>query len=153
MVKRGGFGPFSKPQNLEKMENLFIMVPRKSAATLSLTSTAAGGAQPAVNYTPDARVTSIALQGATTAPTYTVNLTNVEDGLLFRIKLTDRNSNAGTSQATNVTLIRGGSSVVFSTTSHTAALFAVPGGLQFAGELLDGAGVTHSVNTSTGMIS
>jgi hypothetical protein len=134
------------------MENLFIMVPRKASATLALTSTAAGGAQPAVNYTPDVKVTSITLAGATAAPTYTVNLTNVEDGLLFRIKLTNLQT-SGTAAATSVTIVRGGSSIPFTANTHTAAFLAVPGGLQFAGELLDGAGVTNSTGTATGMIS
>lgn len=129
------------------------MVPRKASATLALTSTTAGGAQPAVNYIPDVKVTTITLQGATVAPTYTVNLTNVEDGLLFRIKLTNLNSNTGSAAATSVTIVRGGSSIPFTLNSHTAAFLAVPGGLQFAGELLDGAGVTNSTGTATGMIS
>lgn len=128
------------------------MVPRKAAATLALTSTAAGGAQPAVNYIPEVKVTTITLQGATAAPTYTVNLTNVEDGLLFRIKLTNLNSNTGTTAATSVTIVRGGSSIPFTLNTHTAAFLAVPGGLQFAGELLDGAGVTNSTGSATGMI-
>lgn len=129
------------------------MVPRKASATLALTSTAAGGAQPAVNYIPDVKVTTITLQGATVAPTYTVNLNNVEDGLLFRIKLTNLNSNTGAAAATSVTIVRGGSSIPFTANTHTAAFLAVPGGLQFAGELLDGAGVTNSTGTATGMIS
>lgn len=130
------------------------MVPRKASATLALTSTSAGGAQPAVNYIPDVKVTTITLQGATTAaPTYTVNLANVKDGLLFRIKLTNLNSNTGTNAATSVTIVRGGSSIPFTANTHTAAFLAVPGGLQFAGELLDGAGVTNSTGTTTGMIS
>ena len=129
------------------------MVPRKASATLALTSTSAGGAQPAVNYIPDSKVTSITLQGATAAPTYTVNLANVKDGLLFRIKLTNLNSNTGATAATSVTVVRGGSSIPFTANTHTAAFLAVPGGLQFAGELLDGAGVTNSTGTATGMIS
>lgn len=126
------------------------MVPRKSTATLALTSPVAGGARPAVNYTPDVKVTSITLQGATTAaPTYTVNLTNVEDGLLFRMTLTDLNSNSGTTAATKVEVVRGGTTILFDAASETAALLAVAGGLQFAGALLDGTGTTASATSST----
>lgn len=126
------------------------MVSRKSTATLALTSPVAGGARPAVNYTPDARVTSITLQGATTAaPTYTVNLTNVEDGFLFRMTLTDLNSNAGTLAASKVEVVRGGTTILFDAATETAALLAVAGGLQFAGALLDGTGTTQSATSST----